>query len=404
MKYKNWVLFVLGAAVITVGIALGSTFLSKDSDDETIYTALAVKIQATGASAYNLHDLSIDSVGDFWKISYMKDGSFLPLLVKSGATYYDTQFYFNPPLFPAILALSHEIFNGPLNFLLLRRNQAPEFHFEQFYAAFPNALFLVLFLVGVFFLGKMYFDKMTGLLAVLFCLISPVLLVTTFKVWSDLMCATLILYSFLCWKGKNRSLIRVVLSGVLFGLAILTRTSAIFAIFIFFTREWKSLLLWIVSVFLVTGAWFCAVFQNYGTFFYFPEVVGAKESLAWLRSITRPWFFYIADLIYLSPGFLLTIFAIQKKTRVLFWWPFCTIVPLSILLYTKKPLGLEDRYLLPCYPALAVLAAKTVVDFSDRIPRWVIYISLFLVSAWSLRLAGLLVLSRESLRFVPLLP
>ena len=401
MKNKRLILSVAAASALVFGVAFFSAFLSKDSDDETIYTALAAKIQSKGLAAYNLRDVSIDPAGEFWKLSYQEGGNLLGLLAHSGVTYYDAPLYFNPPLFSAVLSVSHEIFDQPLSFLILKRNQEMRFRSEQFYAAFPNALFAVLFLIGAFFLGKAYFDEKTGMLAALFCLVSPVFLVAVFKVWSDLMAATLILFSFLIWRGRGRSGLHVVFSGLLFGLAVLTRTSAVFAVFIFFTKEWKALVSWVFIVLLTTAAWFLAVYQNYGTFFYFPDAAGAKDSLQWLKAISRPWYFYIFDLLYLSPFFAGAIFAVKKNTRLLALWFFSFLIPLSVLIYTGKPLGLADRYLLPCYPVLAVLAAKAVLDLKRSLPKGAIFLIVSILSVWSVRLAVILVLSRESLKFVP---
>ena len=215
------------------------------------------------------------------------------------------------------------------------------------------------------------------------------------------MAATLVLFSFLLWRGRGRFRFNVVFSGLLFGLAVLTRTSSLFAIFIFFTKEWKYLFSWALIVFVTTAAWFFTIYRSYGTFFYFPDASGARDSLRWLQSITRPWYFYILDLLYLSPFFAAAVFAVKKNTRLLAMWFFSFLIPLSVLIYTEKPLGLEDRYLLPCYPALAVLAAKAVLDLKRSLPKGAIFLIVSILSVWSVRLAVILVLSRESLKFVP---
>ena len=398
----NQLRVIIVVGVLTLFCALFfATFLSKDSDDEIIYTGLAVKISSTGLTEYNLRDLSIDSRGKFWKISYQKNGNFLGLMSQSGVSYYDVPFYFNPPLFPVMLAFSHEVFNRPLSFLLMKRNQELVFHSEQFYAIFPSVFFSLLFLIGVFLLGKEYFDnKKTGILAVLFCFVSPVFLVATFKVWSDMMAATLIVWSFLAWRRENRSVFNIFLSGSLFGLAVLTRTSALFAFPIFITKQWKYLLVWMAIAGIGTAPWFYSVYRHYGSFFYFPEAAQSKESLGWLKSISKPWYFYVLDLLYLSPLFLFSMVGVRKNPRLLIWF-LSFILPLSILLYSNKPLGLEDRYLLPCYPALALLSAKGILKLSGGWPRPLLVLTILAACSWSLKLGIFLILSRESLRFAP---
>ncbi len=388
-----------------VSIAIFSAFLfiscslSKDSDDETIYASLAVKIQATGFQAYNLHDLTIDPAGKFWKLRYERGDGLLSLLEKSGVTYYDVPLHFQPPLFPAFLSASHKIFNGSGPFLLFKKGQAPEFRYEQLYAAVPNVLFCLLFLLGVFFLGNNFFDQKTGILAALFCFVSPVFLVCTFKAWSDLMAATLVLWSFLHWQKKN-STFHVLFSGILFGLALLTRTSSFFAIPIFMTRNWRSFLVWVAAFILTTGAWFISVYRVYGEIFYHPEAKGAKESLSWLAAISRPWYVYPLNLVYLSPCFA-PVVIINKHWKIFWIWILSFLVPLSILLYAQRPLGLEDRYLLSCYPAFAILSAAGFVKIAKVVPQKILLGIILFGCAWSLKLSILLVHSRESLLFTP---
>ena len=399
--YKKWLALVIGLSFVGLfaGALVLSTSLPKDSDDEVIYTGLAAKIRAVGLSEYNLRHVSIDPAGKYWKLRYQETGNFLGIMSKGNVDYYNVPFYFNPPLFPIVLVFSHEVFNRDFAFLLVKRDQEPSFQFAQFYAAFPNILFALLFLSGVFFLGKTLFSEKAGLLAVLFCLTSPVLLAVTFKVWSDLMAATLIVWSFYLWhkRTKTRNLI---LSGILFGLAVLVRTSALFALPIFFTKQWKSLLIWVAIVFLCTSPWFYPLLHHYGTIFYFPEAAQARESLSWLKYISRPWYFYLLQLFYLSPVFVFAVPSVKKNPR-LGIWIISFLLPLSLLLYTSKPIGVEDRYLLPCYPALALLSAKTVLKLSSSWSRRLLAVIILAICVWSVRIGAALVISRESLRFVP---
>ncbi len=379
-------------------LAAGAS-LSRDSDDETIYTALAAKISSHGLYGYSLRGVSIEPAGSFWKIESREDGNLLRLLTSTGAAYYDVPFYFNPPLFPMALAASHSIWNSATHFLLLKKDAAPGFRYEQIYSAFPGALSAAFFLMGVFRLGRRYFGRRAGLLAVLFCAVSPVFLVASFKVWSDLMAAALILWSYLFYRQGEGDPAETLVSGGLFGLAVLTRTSSLFALPLFLIARPRAAGLWSVPALILVCPWFIAVTKVYGNPLYFPEAAAAKDSLAWLQSISKPWYFYLADLIYLSPYFLAGLLALRRGTWRFHLWIALFLLPLSALLFTSKPLGVEDRYLLPCYPALAVLTAGIVMDLKKPYSKLA---AVFWAAAclWSLRLGALLVLSRESLRLV----
>ena len=100
INFFGTVLFLLACTAAGIGYTLT---LAHDSDDEMIYTALAAKISARGLGEYNLRDLSIQPQGDFWRIEYQKDGNLLALLTQTGASYYDTGLFFNPPLYPLLL-------------------------------------------------------------------------------------------------------------------------------------------------------------------------------------------------------------------------------------------------------------------------------------------------------------
>ncbi len=376
--------------------------LPRDSDDEVIYTTLAAKIRAKGLSSYNLRDTSIDPNAEFWKLSYRENGNLLALLADSGISYYDTNLYFNPPLFPVFLSFSHGLFNKDASYLALKRGVKNfRFRYEQLYLVFPNAVFSVLFLAAVFFFGKDFFGEKEGALAALCCAVSPVFLVVVFKTWSDMLAVALLAWSFLLWRKRDSTRFNVFLSAFLFGLAVLTRTASLFGVFIFFTRRWRQFSLWTLVVVIVTAPWFYAFYKNYGTPFYFPEAGQVKQNVDWFKFISRPWYFYVVDLLYMTPLFLPGLLAWEKKSRILVAWVLSFLLPLSVLIYTRKPLGLEDRYLLPCYPALAALAARGIEKLEGCLPRYLTVIFIAAACVWSLKTAFFLIISRESLVFVP---
>ncbi len=396
---RRFRLLVVGLGIFAFCATGWGIRLSHDSDDEVIYTALAAKIQKEGFKNYNLRDLSIERAGFFWDIRHQEKGKLLGLLTQTGASYYDTGFYFNPPLFPAILAASNRVLH-PNSFSVLARNSRRAFYFEQLWVVIPNVLLSVFFLVGIFVLANKS-EKGARVLALWLCGVSPVFLVAAFKAWSDILAATLLLWSFIAWDRKEKKIQNLFLSAVLFGLALWTRTSSLFAIPIFLCYKWKQFPAWFGVVFLVAGYWFFNLYRYYGTVFYFPDLGAMNNRPEWLAIIHKPWHRYLYDLFYLSPLFLGALFAGWKPETRLFWiWILSFIVPFSLLLHAHKPLGLEDRYLLPAYPALAVLAAYGLKNIQKIVPKYFFLVIVGAGSIWSLRLAIGLVLSRESLNFL----
>jgi len=396
MQFK---LLVIGLGIFTFCAAGLGIRLSHDSDDEVIYTALAAKIQKEGFKNYNLRDISIERAGFFWDIRHQEKGNLLELLTQSGAGYYDTDFYFNPPLFPALLAASNRILH-PDSFLVLGRNMPQAFYFEQLWAVIPNVLLSVFFLAGIFVLANKS-EKGTGVWALWLCGVSPVFLIAVFKAWSDILAATLILWSFIAWDQEEKKIQNLFLSAVLCGLALWTRTSSLFAIPIFLCCKWKRFPAWFGVVFLVAGYWFFSLYRYHGMAFYFPALGALNNRPEWLAIIHKPWHRYLYDLFYLSPLFLGVLFAGWKPETRLFWiWILSFIVPFSLLLHSNKPLGLEDRYLLPAYPAMAVLAAYGIKNIQKIVPKYFFLVIAGVGTLWSLRLAIGLVFSRESLNFL----
>ena len=375
--------------------------LPRDSDDEMIYTALAAKLQAQGPAGYNLRDVSIESDGSFWKLEIRSPGNMLAGLRQSGVDYYDTGLFFNPPLFPAALSLSHALFSHTEPFLVLKRSASRNFHPEQIYLSFPNACAAIFFLAGVYRLAKRFASEKIAALAALFCLTSPVFLVTVFKTWTDLLAAGLLVWSFNVWRTKERGTVHAALAGILFGMAVLTRTSSFLAGVIFLGKRGRDSAIWFLAALLVSGVWFYKMYAVYGNPFFFPQAAHAQETLAWMKVIRREWYFYLYDIFYLCPVFLLVFWAFKKETAVLGWWIAVFLGALSAVIYSDRPLGLEDRYLLPSYPAWAILAALGYEKLKTRIPRRLLTVLVTAGLIWSLHIALPLIHSRESLKFIP---
>ncbi len=398
MKFRNYILLLFMFCLAT----LISSGLSKDSDDEMIYTALASKISSKGFSEYNLRDLSIRNVAGYWKIESQENGNLLPSLTRTGAAYYDTALFFNPPLWPALLAATHKLTDWDKDyFLSMRRGLVWKLDVRVLYSSIPNTLLAVLFLAGTFILARRYLEnEVYAYLAMGLCLVSPVFLVCTFKVWSDLLAATLILWSFILYR-KNSGYLAVIFAGVLFGLAVLTRTTSWFAAVIFIQRDWKRSLGFFVSVAAISSPWYWAMYRTYGNPLYYPQIdTQTQNSMQWFAGLSRDWYRFTINLLFLSPFFIFCFAAVRRSTGVLWLWASAFIVILSILVMTDRPLAVEDRYLLPVYPALAVLASHGIGVLRKRLGVPLTALMVVCGMAWSLKIGIPLIASRESLRFV----
>ena len=187
------------------------------------------------------------------------------------------------------------------------------------------------------------------------------------------------------------------------GLAVLSRMSSLFAVPIFFSRKLSQCAVWVVCLAAVTAAWFLTIYHYHGVLFYFPDIGSARNNIGWLSSISRPWHTYISDLLYLSPIFILAVPGMLSNLRKevpLIAWIVSFLTMFSVLVYTSKPLGVEDRYLLGCYPALAILAAQGIESLQKFLPKRFLFLAVFIACIWSLQVSCPLILSRESLIFV----
>lgn len=376
--------------------------------DEHHYIGLAFKLDTQGISGYSLRAINMlgnSQYPNLVQFGLAQDkGEILKSLAAGGITYYDEPLHHIPFGFPAALMISHKIFAPgqpyyalaiPNDTELIRK--APPgvglryFRFpkdvsgKQFYAIIVPLFFSLLLIVITYFLAKILFnDQWVALTAMFLMAISPVDLLTSQKVWADDMTAALAaLGAFLyCLAVKKNYLLLALAGGISCGLSIITKQNgAIIPVVIvawhfisnldrLFKKESflsvvfdKRLMLFAAGIALSTAYWFFKIFSAYGDLLYRPS----QENLAevaktdWFKFVqSRPKHLYLLGIPYQNPIFGLAYIAplwplFGKNDNKNFLLPVAWLILSFCLAY--KFMGGEERYMLPAYPALAILGA-----------------------------------------------
>ena len=129
----------------------------------------------------------------------------------------------------------------------------------------------------------------------------------------------------------------------------------------------KYLLIFGIGVAITTLHWFYIVTKVYGEPLYTPPIPKIVFQQVWWFNLLskRPVFLYLVTIPYLVPLFALMYFSIiigpfikgfinERKTFLIIW----ALTFLVILIWRTTK---ENRYMLPAYPAIAMLSADLLV-------------------------------------------
>jgi 4-amino-4-deoxy-L-arabinose transferase-like glycosyltransferase len=172
--------------------------------------------------------------------------------------YFKQPLFKYPPLFPLLVSLSLRIFGDTIAS-----------------AAIIPAFMGVMLIPVVFFLGKVFFDEITGLLAAFALWMDPVNIICSQKVWMDTTLSFFTLLSILLFAiaGKSRKNHFFLFSGFAAGLAVMTKYPGILATFIIFlyaliqNRDYfkNAFFKWSLGTpFLMLGPWLYWNWHVYG--------------------------------------------------------------------------------------------------------------------------------------------
>ena len=277
-----------------------------------------------------------------------------PLLGEFNPADYDLPIFFHPPAFVYTARL--------LSFLPL--------------PLVPVVMNLVTIAV-VFFLGRRLYDAERGLWAALLLAVCPVTWFVSQKIWIDNMLVMMVAVSMVVtmYAADRGRVWAYALAGATFGLAFLSKVAAILILLplavLAFQRDERGLSVAKVAAFAIpaavmvgwweltlkayNGAWSPSAFPN-------PTVLAAVPFTA--DVVARPWYFYLVNLVEISPIYLLALGAVRRRRVdelpvalwvVAFW--------IGATMFGLRDGGYQTRYFAPAYPALALLAAEPIARF-----------------------------------------
>jgi len=403
---------VLFLAILALAINLRQhTFnLPHYKGDQQHYLGLAFKLDTRGISGYNLR--GINPYGNLQYPHRLRigaaegKGQMLKTLERANITYYDQPLHHIPFGFPLAIMLSHKIFapGDPyygltINVAEIIRKAPPgaglrNFRFDpsiagaQFYSIIVPFSFSLLLIILVYLLAKkLYNNDQVALIAMFLMAISPIDILSSQKLWADDMTAALAALSILLYilSIDKKMPILAFAGGISCGLSAITKQNGAFIVFVViiwhlitnFDRLFRkdtflkvifdrNLILFGLGAILSAGYWFAKVTSVYGNPVYRPHQAGISRvaEITWFKTVgSRSRYLYLAGIPYQNPLFALAYIAplwlfLDKKRAKNTLLP---IIWIAVFLYIFQVYlgrgGKEHRYMLPAYPAYAILGA-----------------------------------------------
>ena len=408
---------ILITALLFSAILIFAFFLRKNTfnlphyrGDQHHYVSLAYKMSSQGIKGYNLRGVDLYGSRQYpnlIQVAPAKDkGHILKSLEAANITYYDQPLHHIPFGFPLAIELSHKIFasNTPYYMLAIPNDtqliqQAgskvglrnfrfpPSVKNKQFYSVIVPLFFSLLLISLVYSLAvALYKNSTVGLIAMFLMAISPIDILTSQKLWADDMTAALMLLALLLYIlsiNKNIALLAF-FGGISCGLSAITKQNGAFIAFVIIAWHFIvnfdnllkketflktlfniNLLLFGAGAILSAGYWFYKVYSIYGDPVYRPHQanIGEMAKTSWFKMVgSRPNYIYSVGIPYQNPMFGLAYIApifywidkkLRKETLLLIIW----IAVFIFIFQAYIGGGKEHRYMLPAYPAFAILGA-----------------------------------------------
>ena len=341
-------------------------------------------------------------------------GYLLDMRFEYGLPHYDQPIFFLGPGFPFALMVSNRLFSKDgkyraavtcLNRIV--REFRPEKYYEaQFFAVIVPLFFNLLLILLTYLLGTTMFNHRIGLYAAFILAIHPISILSGQRLWTDDMTTAFLTMSVLGFVIylKRLKWFYLILSGICLGLSTLTRQTSgliIVCIFLFYglsilhkLNSMKKIpllffnrvtILITIAFICTTFFWFARLFKEYGTFLYMPNISGSEVSdrTGWwqtTRSRPHPILLFFIGAPVLSPLFLF-IYSSVKDTidefkelvkkgmphmlPLLWIWVFGFFMFIAVMNNEVK----EHRYMIPMYPALAILSAYGLAKLKNAISK-----------------------------------
>jgi len=290
----------------------------------------------------------------------------------------------------------------------------------QMYAVLIPFLGDLLTMLLVVAVGCMLYGRGAGVLAGAFLCISPTSIFATHRLLPDTVFTlfALIALTACYYTQVQRRFFPAVLSGMFLGLALLLKNAALLLVLPMAAmpflvsgsvREgardffsFRSILIFVIAL-IMALPWYSLVAAHYGRPVVALEQAAPVTAEWFVRLNKRPWYTFLVDIPYQMPFYLAGYFAVGSvlrrwrqapgADRMLTFTFVSFFAVMTFVTARDDMLGPENRYMLPAYPFLALLAAERV----DRIRRHLvskgaraalILLAVFIaVTVWSVRIA-----------------
>lgn len=431
--------------VFAAFLRLPTFFLSHTNFDEVTYVSLALKLDKYGFNDFenNFGLQYIEIVGnDYFRTPIITDRRAGNITIGSGVAYEAKTPTHRPPGFSFLLMLSHKAFSAKKPYFVSNFNFNPYFY-SQFYACIVPYIFSLLLIFATYILGRMLFSDRVGLYAALFLAAMPTELMVAHKIWAETALTFFITMSAIFYLNgiRKNKIIFIVISGIFAGMATLCKASGGFIIitiliyhYIISFLETKEIcgflgklidrrMVVFLASFLTVSGWWLVVFMkskySQNTVFTQQEFAAlANSTTSWIEFVQkRPGYAYIVNTIYQFPILVFSFFFLfgkQTRKKELFFLLILVLLTFLFLSFYKIPylsvLGKEERYLMPAYPAMAILASYGLLNIKEyflnkfKAYRVELVFSLVIILslAWSLNISIPLILSRRDLFSFPI--
>lgn len=315
-------------------------------------------------------------------------------------------------------------FEKPILYYLFVRLSYMAFGINEFAARFPSAVFGILGVLGIFFLGRVLFSELCAFLSGLVMAVSAEYLILSRACVTDIALTVFILYGFLFfilgWTGRRKAW--YLASSAAIALAVLTKGPigafiplVVIASYLTVSRQWTGVKNVPVGssiiIFLVIALpWYAAMVQMYGNaliseffgvhnitrflepehrigtspFFYIPIVLGGIFPWTFF-SLFGAWYMYKHDSF--TSGFK------AHKLFLSLWF-------LVVFLFFSVSRTKLVTYIFPLFPVLAIVTGRFWEVFitgkgESRTLKKFMNVSYFLLAAFSvLAVAGFYFLTR----------
>ncbi len=421
-------IFVAAGMILIFAFAIRflTFFLPHWQGDQSQYVALAMKYDTLGLDGLNLDQIQINQVpflgSQDWQFVYpvlsknKGDSDLYRAYEKFGLEFYKLPLFYKSPLFPVVLAVSHRWFapqGQPFVVTKTLSGDKPRklyinwFLFKtQFWAVIVTLASSLLTILFVFFFARELFGPRIALYAMFLAAIHPVPLLNSYKILSDDFASFFVITSLFIFyiAHQKKNLFFVFISGAIAGLGILAKQSTILilpsiVLYLFFCdgEKWHRPAAWVnffkrgyflwffLGAFFISAHWFYLVYQVYGNPFFEPDIqnIVNVELSGWHRLLSnRPTGFvlFLMNVPLFCPPYLFGHLSFQnfckqllssvgpesQRRAVLFLWFW--VLPM-LLFFVFRIESREERYLLPAYPALAILSAYGLSAFQDRFSK-----------------------------------